>query len=474
MSPDIIIVAVFIIVLFYASCRKASNIENINVFALGKRSFSTFALVSTITATWVSGSGFFIILTKFYTDGWEYLLPTIGMSGSLLIVAFVIAPKMKRFLGKTSTAAIMGEEYGQKVRVITALSGAIGLSGSIAVQFKVFGDLGVYLFDCDPSWTLLCSGLIVIAYSTIGGIGSVVRTDIIQAILFFLAITIAIVTLYPRVYAPDIPPISSDLLKKFSITSLLDLSSDKLISMTLLTLYFVIPSMNPATTQRISMGFSVKQAKSSWAISSLLVALVKISSAYIVYLLFQLSPNLGSHEILPFLINSFTIPGTKVIVFLGVIAMAMSTADSHLNVASILLANDTYKANRMSEQRKLHLARWASVVIGIFSLYLSFSKQDLLSIILFSNSFYMPIVTVPLLAAVFGYKTTELTCLVAMSVAFIFVCTCHFIIHTSFDPLVPAMVINAFALFVSHYLIDKKKILKRFGITSKLKEIKNV
>ena len=46
---------------------------------------------------------------------------------------------MTEFIGKLSIAEAMGDLYGQRVRLITTISGFIGVSGFIAVQLKITG-----------------------------------------------------------------------------------------------------------------------------------------------------------------------------------------------------------------------------------------------------------------------------------------------------------------------------------------------
>lgn len=465
MDLNYFLLFVFMAGLIVSACSNLTKIESINVFAVGRRSFSTFALTCTIIATWVSGSGFFITLTKFYKDGWEYLLPALCMSISLLIMAFFIVPRMKKFLGHTSVASIMGKHYGETARIITAISGAIGVSGLIAVQFKVFGNILTYFWKIDFNLAVIISSAFVIVYSAIGGIKSVVRTDIIQGICFSISIIIAITILSLKI-TPQTPQVSLD---HFNFSRIFYLPSDKFLNMILLALYFFIPGMNPATVQRISMGYSIQQIKRSWIIASIMLIIIKLSCAYIVYLLFQLHPNLSVEKLLPTLMDIFTIPGTKAILVIGVISMAMSTADSFLNIAAVLIANDTYKANVWHDVTKLYVARICTFIIGAFAIFLTTLKEDIVSLLLCANSFYIPIVTIPLLALIFEYKTTSRVCLIAMGVSFCFVLTCH-LIQTPFEPLVPGMGINTITLISSHYIIEKWNLLAYIGIKSQLKK----
>ena len=68
MTLDFFLLFAFLFAIFVACITNMTQIKSINVFTIGKMLFSTFVLSSTITATWLSRSGFFITLTKFYNN----------------------------------------------------------------------------------------------------------------------------------------------------------------------------------------------------------------------------------------------------------------------------------------------------------------------------------------------------------------------------------------------------------------------
>ena len=147
MNIDIAIVVGFLILTLVVGLGHGQRVKTIKDYALGGRNFSTAALVATIVATWVSGSGFVVALSKTYTDGLHYKVASTGIAISFLIISYVLIPRMGEFLGKTSIAESMGDLYGQKVRLITAIAGTIGSAGSVAVQFKVFGSIFVIIVN---------------------------------------------------------------------------------------------------------------------------------------------------------------------------------------------------------------------------------------------------------------------------------------------------------------------------------------
>ena len=74
---DIIIFIAFLVTNLVVGLAYGREVKTISDYSLGGRNFSTGALVSTIVATCVTGSGFFIILTKTYSYGLYYFIPTV-------------------------------------------------------------------------------------------------------------------------------------------------------------------------------------------------------------------------------------------------------------------------------------------------------------------------------------------------------------------------------------------------------------
>jgi Na+/proline symporter len=468
---DNFILLIFVGYLLIASYQDIGESKNINAYAVGRRSFSTFALGATITATFVSGSGFVLDLTEFYQNGWTFFFPVSCMIISFVLVATFIVPKMKRFLGKTSVAMIMGEEYGQKVRFITAITGVLGSAGMIAIQFKIMGNVA-HTYIPDLSWQMcaIIFGLITTGYTVLGGIHSVVHTDTIQSICFVISVCVATTILYTQVSVLPLEEVAKIDRSHFDIMSIFTLKRQELEDMILLGLYFLVPGMSPTVVQRISMGFSISQVRRSYLYSSLLIFIVILFTCLISYLLFEANLGKPIDNILEHFLKLFTIPGTTAIVVIGVLSMCMSTADSNINICSVLIANDMWKVNVTNNMEKLLSARYFGCAIGIISILFSLYEGTLLSFLLSFWCFYMGLVSIPFLAVIFGFKITERCCLITMGVVFSYVIIFKFILNPSFNIIAPAMLLNLIVLVSTHYLIEKWEVLKCFGIKSKLRK----
>ena len=158
--------------------------------------------------------------------------------------------------------------------------------------------------------------------------------------------------------------------------------------------------------------------------------------------------------------------------------MVMSTADSNLNAAAVIFVNDLIdpckrpdkKRGTLKEtKRRLRVARVASVCLGIFSLFLALYATDYLELVLMSWGFYMPVVSVPFLLAIFGFRSSSKVALTGMLSGFITVILWkNFLAYTKIDSSIPGMLANLLGLLGSHYLFGEKGGWHKIGPTSLL------
>ncbi len=451
---DIAIFVGFLAVNLAVGLYYGRNVKNIRDYALGGRNFSTGALVATIVATWVSGSGFFITLSKTYSDGLYYLIASSGMTISFIIVAVFFIPRMGSFLGKTSVAEAMGDLYGKEVRLITAVCGIIENIGGIAVQFKVFGNLFNYFLGIEGTYAIIIAAIVVVLYSAFGGIRAVTYTDVVQFITFGFVVPLIGIIVWNHTYDSGFTIAAALENSKFSWGNVVNFNNPKFWEMIPLMLYFIIPSIDSVDFQRISIGKNVAQVQKAFFISAFLFMVIKLVIAWIPFLIFNIDSTLQPTQIISYLVDNYTYTGLKGLVIVGIASMAMSTADSRINSSSVLFAHDINQVLKI-KMGDLALSKIFSIIIGFVGIYLALSKNDLLSIVMTSASFYMPIITVPLLLAILGFRSTKKTILIGMAAGFITVVLWN-IMDIEMDSIIPAIIINLTFLIGSHYLLNQE------------------
>ena len=434
------------------------GVKNIKDYSLGNRNFSTGALVSTIVATWIGGDYLFITIAEVYTTGLHYAIGCLGMVVCLFLNAYVFVPKMSEFLGSISVASAMGDLYGKHVRLISAIGGAIASAGFIAVQFKVFGYILNDFLGLSGNYPIFLAASVVTLYSSVGGIRSVTFTDVIQFFTFGVLIPVLGIVIWNDLSSfPTFNLVTAVQHPLFNYEEFLGLSNPKFWSVLLLFLLFSIPDLNPTMFQRVAIGRSVSQVKKAFSISAILLMLILIGMAWIAFLLFNIDPNLNPKELVQYITNNYAHTGLKSFIMVGVVAMCMSTADSNINASSVLLTHDFCYPLNIKFKSELVLSKIISVVLGVISIYLALLDYDLLPLVFMTQSFYIPIIDVPLILAILGFRSTTKSVLIGMGAGFVSVIVwrIYFMDTTGVDSILPGTIVNLIFFMGSHYLLKQ-------------------
>ena len=451
---DIVIVVGFLIATLLVGLMRGGAVTNIQDFALGGRNFHTGALVSTIVATWISGSFLFVSIEKIYSEGITLVAAYLMFPSIFLIMNYFFLPRMQEFMGKMSVADAMDGLYGKHVGMITALTGAISCLGMVAVQFKIFGTLFDYFFNFGSDYSLIICSIIVIVYSTSGGIKSVTVTDIIQFLTFTIFLPIILFLLLRDVDLNNVyEQVGHSHFLDFG--KLLDYTDAKFWSFITLLFYFTFPNFPPEIFQRILIAKNIRQIRSSFNLSFVFCLLIVLVTITMVILIYYSNPSLENNKIFHYIFDNYLFVGVKGLTMIGIIALIMSTADSNMNSSAVLFTNLHYSITQFSDRKGLFFARLYTIILGFISLYIALVGKDYLNIILTTASFYMPVVNIPLMFAILGFRTSTKSVLIGMAAGFT-TSTIFLFINTSLDAIIPAMIMNTLFLFGSHYLLKQK------------------
>jgi len=432
------------------------GVTSIKEYAVGNRNFSTATIVAIIVATWVSESVFYNGVAGSYSKGLNYIWSSgFGAPLYMLIIGLIFAPRMAEFLGKLSIAEAMGELFGKKVRIITAISSFIGVCGVIAVQLKIAAMI-FEIIGIPNIYGILSAGFIVTVYSALGGIKSVTFTDIIQFITFYAIIPIVAYTFLNNVDNTD--AITDTVLNNplFDYKKVFDFSNDGNFIYISLFIWNIIPAFSPAYFQRISMAKDVQQVKKSFCIASITCLGLSLMICWIAILMLTNHPNVNQEDILHVLISNINfIDGLKGLLLSGIMAMILSTIDSYINSTAVIIVNDFCKPLEIKLlNNQLPFTRIVSLIIGILSVIIAIVNNGTsMELFLLASSFYMPVVTVPFIMALFGFRSSGKSVILGMVTGLSTVLVWDYILQIKIANSIPfAMLSNLVVLMSNHYL----------------------
>ena len=450
---DIALVSIFLVITLVVGIYYGGQVKNLKDYALGGKNFSTSTLVATILATWASGSSLFIVIENTYSQGLYYMLARLGLPLNIWFCG-QLALRMGPFMNNLSVAEAMGDMYGKEVRIITSITAIAARIGLTAIQFQVIGRMFSNWLNLESSTLTILAAIIVLVYTSFGGVRSVTFTDVLQFFTFGLLIPILTLAIWNRMQGP-----AQQVAATLATNPLFDWKTvvgwnSKFMATLGLFIYFALPGYSsPELFQRVAMARDPQQAKRAFTYAAGIFLLLFLLQAWIGILLLTYHPDIAPKEkIIPHLITHYTYAGLRGLLGVGIVALAMSTADSVLNACSVVFANDLVKPLAGKDKGTIITARVFSWFMGLAALVLALRSKDILNLLLACNSFYMPIVTVPMLMAVLGFRSTTKAVLIGMAAGGITVILWSILGHNK-DSIVPGMLANLVGLVGSHYLL---------------------
>jgi Na+/proline symporter len=452
---DITIFIVFLLLNLIIGILYRGKKQSFREYAIGNKNFSTAALIATIVATRASGSMFLNGIEQTYTNGLYYVIASvIGSCLGLLITGYIIAPRLGNFLNCVSIADIMNNIYGKGVQFIAAISTIIATIGYIAIQFKVISRILEALFNYQGNEVTVIAATIIIIYSAFGGIKSVTFTDVIQFVTFGILLPVLALAIWHHI--PNISQVTHTITThpNFNFKHVVSWSPQFMGTLAFM-FALMVPGLPPEMFQRLAMARNTSQIKRTITYSVGLLIIIQLFIIWIAVLILSDRPDLTTNQVIGYMIKTYTYTGLKGLLGVGVIALSMSTADSALNTCAVLVANDILPPLKITKQASVKSAAIATFAIGFLAVLLTLSIQDILQIILLFANFYLPILTIPMLLTIFGFRTSKRVIYIGMGAGFAM--TALLLVYfKNINSFFPGMMANLIFLLGSHYLFQEK------------------
>lgn len=332
----------------------------------------------------------------------------------MYILMALMAPRFRELSPRTFSD-IIDEAYGRFPRVITAICSFIYSTNTM----ELLGAGFVFsLVFSTPLWVgVLVATLVSVGYTYAGGLWADCATDLIQFCLMSVSLGLLLLISWNalggfgnvyaglRAYTGTDPwfyfhplggYLTPGLIVAYSLTSLAVLCE-------------------PGFFQRIFASRSPRQARTAlliatpiWASTDWACAIMGLLAASAVGL--GLIPEPRGDQALLALILAYAPPGIMGVFLAGLLATAMSTADSYYLISAGNLAYDIYRplfAPSATSRELLKLARSGVLISAALSFALAFVFEKIMGVWVFQASIMINTVLIPLYAAVLFRRSGE-------------------------------------------------------------------
>ena len=202
------------------------------------------------------------------------------------------------------------------------------------------------------------------------------------------------------------------------------------------------------------MARNIKQAITMVQITALSEALLIVLGSLLGLVALALKSDLAANLALPYLIKTILPAGMKGIVIIGLLATLMSTTDSALNSGGIALVHDVIQPLRskpLPDSKALALTRVATFSLGIATIVFPLYWKNIMDIWLFAFNFWSPVVLIPLIVGILGYRSSIRSFLIAggtgVAMAYLYKPLLGSVLPI--PAVLPALIANALAFYIA-------------------------
>jgi Na+/proline symporter len=375
-------------------------------FTVGNRSFGGFLLFCTMLATIVGAGSVMGYTSWFARRGISQWWFTIGGLITNFMYLFYLGPRINDF-GRKHGGETIGDwfnyRYGKVSKTLASILIALAYIAITAFQYLAMATILELATGIPFAYSLALTTVIVIAYTSVGGLWAVVTTDTLQGIMTLLGVVIMVPLFVSR--AGGLSGVFTQLpavhLRPFgNVTPWQALAS-------MLTLGLGIVSW-PDIWQRMYAAKSRPVLQKSYGIYMAASLVITFAVMYIGFASRVLMPDFegSANGLLPAMIIKYLPNVVGAVLLAALIAVIMGTADSVLLVSAIIIEKDLVTPllkRKRTDREKLMLTKIITAITGVAVLGVLYFSTDMFDLWVMSADITGATLAVPILLG-FAWK----------------------------------------------------------------------
>ncbi len=392
---SIVVYMVFCIIVGLWAMRRTHNPSD---FFIAGRSLGPIVIALAIFSSTLSGFGFVggpgLVYSQGVSSFWMVVVATTGYS-----LGFFLVAKRIRLLAEIRNAISLPDVVAARydsdaVRFLMALTIVLGVMGYLATQILAMAVVmqsllaGTETFaDVSLITCVFVSSAVLVFYCVTGGIIASVYTDVVQGVIMMIAgtlILIAAINVFDGGFQQ-----ATEIILKDDPEAIMPFGTAGL--MTCLGWFFIFGlgvAGQPHLVTKMMMNRSISDNRAILPMSVIgyaLAALLWISIGITMRALVidgQAEPLTTPDQAAPLFLSVFTSPLLAGIVFAGLFAAIMSTADAFLNVGTAAVIHDMPKAFGVRNiKNELARARIVTALLAIIAAGIALVSDTLVALL---------------------------------------------------------------------------------------------
>ncbi|MDP9052063.1 MAG: sodium/solute symporter [Acidobacteriota bacterium] len=381
-TADVIIVVVYMAVLVGVGLRMSRRQNTTDEYFLAKRSVPGWAVGMSLLATIITSVTFIAYPGAAYAGDWSLLVP--GIMFVLVIAGIgIVVVQFYRNVVSMSAYEYFGKRFGTIVRMYSSFAFAIGHFSKMSFVFYLLALSVGGITGWSLTRVILVLGCITIFYTLIGGLETVIWTDVIQGFVLWtgVVVTIALLLFSPHVHTGTMLRLIAANHKTSLGGFSFNLHAQTFWTMSLYGLFFylqkytadqtVVQRYLAATTDRAALrgiGMGAALCLPVWTafmfIGSLLWAFYRITGEHLPVSITK------SDQIFPhFMVTQMPL-GVAGLFLAALFGAAMSMLASDLNCLAAIVVEDFYGrfSPRSTDAQRLRIGKVSVAVCGALAI----------------------------------------------------------------------------------------------------------
>ncbi len=384
MAIILIMIGLYLAVMLYIGYRAQKSIKSSQDFFTGGGRFGSVLTAIAHQAAGLSGWLFIAWSQQVAGSGLGAIWTAFSSGFAPFINFFVMAKRTAKFTAMTKARSLVDliearyyDEDKKIIRVICTVIIAISITVYMSSQLMAAGTTFQAALGIDYRIGVLLGTIVVILYTSAGGLLAVAWTDFIQGMLMIFAVIVGLIVAFSNTGSLSFvmkeiesinPALTSPWINPITIMGLLSAGW--------------LGYMGQPQIVQMFMGMRDPNESRKGACIAGLTGVFLLFGSFLVNLCcIVLMPGAETPSTnFITLIMTYTPNWLVGIVTAAILAAVMSSADALLHVATTAVTEDFYnkliKKGQATEKEILVVARIASILIGVFAIYIAFNPFD--------------------------------------------------------------------------------------------------
>ena len=410
-------VAIYIVIMIAVGIYTASKTHSAAEFIVAGRSMPLWLLTTTIIATWFGGGMMIGGAGAAYDDG---LLGNIadpfGATLCLLLLGMFFVRIFRR-LKLLTFVDFVEQRFGRVAAFIASLAGLASSLFWVAGMLVAFGIVFETLTGTPMVFGIIGGSIVVILYTTMGGMLAVALTDFVQ--MFIIAIGLIMLLVVVLIDAGGWGAVSAQLPEHTFRMYPLEHTGERWLNyMRAWVIFGIADIASQSLIGRALAAKSERVAQNSFYLAGLGYLCFGMIPVMLGIIGSVTMPELaGSESVIPALAFEHLHP-VAIAIFVGaVLAAIMSSCDSSLLASASIVSTNLlpFVKRNPSDKLRLQVVRWGIPVCGVIAVVGALNAKVVFNTMLDGNLFMLAAVIVPFILGVWWKRANRAGALAAMT-----------------------------------------------------------